>query len=127
MLNLADLIHTLPLQKEIDIDGTKFLLAHAMTSHPCLEASADYYMMGNWELESFFLSGIDGYISLCGHTATDNIVWKKAGRYFEEDKPSIWVNEKENVYLMDCGCGVAGGQLACLCLETGKRFYSHVQ
>lgn len=127
MQNLADLIHELPLQKEIDIDGKKFLLAHAMTSYPSIKESDNYYMMGNWELETFFLSGIDGYVSLCGHTTTDNLVWKKTGRYLEEEKPSVWVNEKENVYLMDCGCGFAGGKLACICLETGERFYSRGQ
>ncbi|MBD5506989.1 MAG: hypothetical protein HDR05_02750 [Lachnospiraceae bacterium] len=54
MLNLADLIHNLPLQKEIDIDGKRFLLAHAMTSYPFLKESKNFYMMGNWELEAFF-------------------------------------------------------------------------
>ena len=34
MLNLADTIGKLPLQKEIEIQGKKYLLAHAMTSFP---------------------------------------------------------------------------------------------
>lgn len=125
MLNLADLIHNLPLQKEIDIDGKKFLLAHAMTSYPSVIGSNDYYLMGNWGLETFFLEGIDGYISLCGHTPTDNIVWKKSGVYLGEDAHSVWRNNKENVYLMDCGCGFASGKLACICIETGECFYSY--
>ncbi len=36
---------------------------------------------------------------------------------------SVWRNEKGNVYMMDCGCGFADGRLACLCLESGERFY----
>lgn len=124
MLNLADLIYDLPLQEMIDIDGKKFLLAHAMTSYPSIKEPDIYYMMGDWELETFFLSGIESYISLCGHTTTDSILWKKGGRYLDEYMHSIWVNEKENVYLMDCGCGFAGGKLACICLENGERFYS---
>lgn len=124
MLNLADLIHSLPLQKEIDIDGKKFLMAHAMTSYPFLNESKNYYMMGNWEMETFFLDGNDGYISLCGHTPTANILWKKGGGYLGKERHSIWRNDKENVYLLDCGCGFAGGKLACICLETGERFYS---
>ncbi|MCM1087796.1 MAG: metallophosphoesterase [Muribaculaceae bacterium] len=123
MLELADLICGLPLQKEINIDGKKFLFAHAMTSYPSIREADNYYMMGSPELETFFLSGIDGYVSLCGHTVTDNIIWKKGGRFLDEDKHSIWMNEKENVYLMDCGCGFAGGKLACICLEGGERFY----
>lgn len=35
------------------------------------------------------------------------------------------INDKENVYLMDSGCGFTGGKLACICLESGERFYSH--
>ncbi|MBD5452335.1 MAG: hypothetical protein HDR25_06810 [Lachnospiraceae bacterium] len=124
MLNLADLIHHLPLQEEIDIDGKKFLMAHAMTSYPSLKESKNYYMMGNWELEAFFLEGIDGYISLCGHTPTSNILWKKEGGYLGKDWHSIWRNNKENVYLLDCGCGFVSGKLACICLETGECFYS---
>lgn len=124
MLNLADLIHNLPLQKEMDIDGKKFLMAHAMTSDPSLQESKNYYLMGNWELKAFFLEGIEGYISLCGHTPTTNILWKKGGGYLGEERHSIWRNDKENVYLLDCGCGFAGGKLACICLETGECFYS---
>ena len=41
-----------------------------------------------------------------------------------DDNHSIWMNEKENVILMDCGAGFKSGTLACMCLETGERFYS---
>jgi predicted phosphodiesterase len=124
MLNLADIIHGLPLQRCLSIDGKEYLFAHAMTSYPSLMEPNDYYMMGNWELDSFFLEGIEGYISVCGHTPTYNIVWKKDGRYLGEYGNSIWVNEKENVFLLDCGCGFGSGKLACMCLETGECFYS---
>lgn len=48
----------------------------------------------------------------------------KGGDYLDEERHSIWRNNKENVYLLDCGCGFAGGKLACICLETGECFYS---
>lgn len=124
MLYLADLIDALPLQKEIYVDGESYLLAHAMTSYPSIEEAKDYYLMGNWELDSFLLDGIEGYISLCGHTPTGNMIWKTDGMYLDDDKNSIWVNGKKNVFLIDCGSGFAGGRLACMCLETGERFYS---
>lgn len=44
--------------------------------------------------------------------------------YLDEDKKYIWKNEKGNVYLLDCGSGFASGRLACMCIETGERFYS---
>ena len=28
------------------------------------------------------------------------------------------------IYLMDCGCGFRSGKLACMCIETGERFYT---
>lgn len=109
MISLADKIHKLPLQKELIIDGNKYLFAHAMTSYPNVYRKRDYYMMGNCLLDTFFHEGIDGYISFVGHTPTGNIVWS---------------NLKKNVYLMDCGCGFENGRLACMCIETGKRYYS---
>ncbi|MCM1181024.1 MAG: metallophosphoesterase [Clostridium sp.] len=125
MLDLADQIYGLPLQMELEIEGKKFLLAHAMTSHPSKDLPTEEYLMGNYELELFVLTGIDGYISLCGHTVTDDAFLQMRGKYLDEYPRSIWINDKENVYLLDCGCGFTGGKLACICIETGERFYSH--
>lgn len=125
MLNLADLILELPLQRELEIGGRKYLFAHAMTAHVGVPQQRDYYLMGNYELDRFFLDGIDGYISMCGHTPTDNVIWKSGNhKYLDDHRKSIWRNEKENVYLLDCGSGFESGRLACLCIETGERFYS---
>lgn len=123
MLNLADLILNLPLQKELDLNGKKYLFAHAMTSPVGVPEKSEYYLMGTYDLEAFFLEGIDGVISMCGHTPTDNVIWRD-GTYLDEYKNSVWCNEKENVYLLDCGCGFKSGRLACICLESGQRYYS---
>lgn len=40
------------------------------------------------------------------------------------ESSSVWQNEVGNLCMMDCGCGLSGGRLACICLETGERFYS---
>lgn len=125
MINLADLILELPLQKVVEIDGKKYLFAHAMTSHVNVLQKRDYYLMGNYELDAFFLEGIEGYISMCGHTPTENVIWKHGNNvYLDEYKNSIWRNEKKNVYLLDCGSGFRSGRLACYCIETGERYYS---
>lgn len=125
LLDLANMILDLPLQKEIAIDSKKYLLAHAMTSYPSIPQAKDYYLMGNYDLDSFFLEGIDGYISICGHTPTGNVIWNRdSSMYLDEYMKSIWRNEKENVYLLDCGCGFGSGRLACMCIETGERYYS---
>ena len=124
MRNIADLIKGLPLQKELEVDGKKYLFAHAMTSDPKVREEDRYYLMGTMDIDSFFFAGIDGYISMCGHTPTDSIVWKKDRRYLDEPGTSIWANDRRNVYLLDCGCGFGSGKLACICLETKERFYS---
>lgn len=81
--------------------------------------------MGNYELDAFFLEGVEGYISMCGHTPTDNVIWKTGNHtYLDEYKNSIWRNEKENVYLLDCGSGFKSCRLVCLCIETGEGYYS---
>lgn len=123
MMDLAELIMNQPLQAELELDGKKYLFSHARTSHPLKQQLPDYYLMGDWDLEQFFVDGIDGYISICGHTPTEN-VFMFDGRYLDKSQKSIWTNKKENVYLMDCGAGFQNGRLACMCLETGERFYA---
>lgn len=46
------------------------------------------------------------------------------GRYLDEESSSIWLNEQENWYILDCGCGLPNGRLASICLENGERFYT---
>lgn len=97
----------------------------AMTSYPAVLESNEYYLMGNCEYDSFLLDGIEGYISMCGHIPTGNILWnKERNLYMDEYQKSIWHNPKENVYLLDCVCGFGTGRLACMCIETGERYYS---
>lgn len=125
MLNLADLILKLPLQKEAVIDNTNYLFAHAMTSHPNVHKTTEYYLMGNMLFDTFLSEGVEGYTSMCGHTPTDNVIGNRGNHtYLDEDKHSIWKNEKGNVFLLDCRCGFNSGRLACLCIETGQRYYS---
>lgn len=126
MLNLADEIMQNLLWVQKRIGETKYIFAHARTSHPLKqEHPDDFYIMGDLDLGQFFIEGIEGYISVCGHTPTSNVSIFE-GRYLDEEEHSIWVNDKENVILMDCGAGLRSGKLACLCLETGERFYSRL-
>lgn len=125
--NISDLIHNLPLQKEIEIEGKKCLFAHAMTSHPNVIKKRSHYLMGGCLIDEFYKDGVDGYISFVGHTPTGNVIWTDQGLYLDDDLKSIWKNEKENVFLLDCGSGFGNGRLACLCIETGQRFYSEEQ
>lgn len=115
MLNLAKKIMEWPLQVCIEVDGMKYLLAHACTSMPDRVMIDEYYLMGSYfsgdeAYKMFLADGKEGYISVCGHT---NI--KGNGK--------IWKNKLKNVYMCDCGCGFKSGRLGCLCLETKRETY----
>jgi serine/threonine protein phosphatase 1 len=122
MMQLAAFIRTFPRQVEIEISGKKYLMAHAMTSDPGEDRPLSYFIMGE-DNEDYYIKGIPGYISVCGHRDT-SYMKGYAGRYSDDKKPSIWRNEAGNLYMLDCGCGFSSGRLACLCLETGEEYYS---
>ena len=152
MLHLAELILQWPLQAELEVGGEKYLLAHAQTFLPdpkespcgskkiCItkenrqykweneiqrsvrqntdtpaekesidNVKPEDYLMGNFGYDDFLKQGVDGYISVCGHNDTGN--------------GKIWKNDRNNVYVCDCGCGFADGRMGCLCLETKEEFY----
>ena len=125
MLNLADLIMGLPLQIEIKIGSAKYLLAHAMTFDPAHGVQKEaLYLEGLEEMQEYWEHGVKGYVSLVGHHDSGYQHSNPKGRYLDEESGSIWINEQENVYMMDCGCGLPNGRLACICLETRERFYA---
>ncbi len=123
LLELADTIRKLPLQAEAEIGTTKYLLAHAMTFDPAgggREAKA--YLEGAGALSDYSDTGVDGYVSLVGHRDSSYQCGNPKGSYLD-GQYSVWRNERGNVFMMDCGCGLPNGRLACMCLETGERFY----
>lgn len=123
MITLADWIMAAPVQIPEEIDGRRYLFAHAMTSAPDNMMEEDYYLMGGELGFPYWKNGIEGYISLCGHTPTD-IVRMWYGDEYKQSKLEIWSNPKGNVYMLDCGCGLYySGRLGCLCIETGETFY----
>lgn len=123
MLSLAAWVMAAPVQLEREIDGKRFLFAHAMTSNPNNPQDDEYYLMGGELGFSYLRNGIDGYISMCGHTPTDMVrMWY--GDEYQPKKLEIWCNPKKNVYMLDCGCGLYYDcRLGCLCIENGEMYY----
>lgn len=123
LLELADTIRKLPLQVEVEIGARKYLLAHAMTFDPAgggREAKA--YLEGVGALSDYSDTGVDGYVSLVGHRDSSYQCGNPKGSYLD-GQYSVWKNERGNLFMMDCGCGLPNGRLACMCLETGERLY----
>lgn len=108
MLELADTISKWSIQEEVCVNGINYLLAHARTSNPEIQEQDEYYLSGGNNLETFFKEGVDGYISIVGHTPTKN--------------GDVWVNEKKNVIMLDTGCGFRSGKLSCICIDTGEVY-----
>ena len=106
--NLAKTIMLWPVLLETDVAGQKYLLAHEAETIRKIIMLDEYYLPGIGTSDPFIQIGAEEYVSICGHF--------NVGSY-------IWRNKKENVYLLDCGCGYMDGQLACLCLETKEEFY----
>ena len=127
MMNLAERILQLPMQVELNLDGKKYLLSHAATSEPEVMREEEVHLYGVGAGKDFFKEGIKGYISILGHTQTASMSGLRGGKYLDEEKKSVWTNVSTTVYLMDCGCGFTDGRLACMCLETGERFYSGIE
>lgn len=107
--NMAKWIETLPLQVELEVNGTKYLLAHAMTIKTDLKCEDKVYLQGSEKFQNFLINGVEGYVSVCGHSSPEG--------------SNIWKNSKGNVIICDCGCGFRSGRLGCLCLETGEEIY----
>lgn len=122
MRQLEAFINSLPLHTRLNLEQKEYLFAHAMTCAPGSWRKADYYLMGDWYFDLFVTGGIPEYISFCGHHNTGGFSGFP-GAYCDGEEISIWHNEANNVYMMDCGCGFAHGRLACMCLETRERFY----
>lgn len=120
--NVSEFIKSFPLQVELSIAERKYLLAHAQTSNPSDKKDVLYYVTGG-EDETFYVNGIQGYTSICGHTDS-SFMYKYGGKYSDPKSPSIWQNDLGNLIMMDCGCGYESGRLAALCLDTGEEFYS---
>ncbi len=121
MLNLADYIDEKPLQIQCNIDGIDYLMAHAMTTMPEIPGSDDYYLEGESSYD-FYMNGIPGYVSICGHL-NSGFLDKLDGAYDDRTLHSVWHNSKENVYMIDCGCGYPEGRLGCICLDTRRCIY----
>ncbi len=107
-------LHTMPIYKETEICGRKYFMSHTV---PEKAKMLDFdicrpsdFIMGEPEYEKTYF---DDRIIITGHTPTGLIDKNYTGR--------IW--RGNNHIAVDCGA-VFGNPLGCICLETGKEFYT---
>lgn len=111
---------TLPINIDIEVNGTKFKLVHGS---PMENYSNSYYNQWKYSNEKEFAIWKrwdetqpvpEGCIMIFGHTPTC---------YFQECEPlSIW--KSESAIDIDCGCGFEDGRLCALRLDDMQEFYS---
>lgn len=122
---IAQWIKNMELQVKLTLDGIDYLLAHAQTSDDPNVEDPLFFAYGKYVDRTFHANGVCGYISVVGHFDT----WFL--RYAMKEEPvtpnTIWVNQKGNVYVIDCGneqrSKRKGMRLGCLRLNDKKCFY----
>ena len=126
LLKLAEWIEKIDLQKEIEVDGEKYLLAHVETTDQPETKNDGFFMRGEELTRRFLLEGVKGYTSIIGDYPTDLV------RFVLQDFPefpnTIWRNWYQNVYCIDCGNTYRWNlpdvaRLGCLRLNDKKEFY----
>lgn len=81
-------------------------------------------VIASWSLQ--ITVEVDHKKYLLAHAMTSAPGIEKPLTYYlmgSELDQSYLKNEKEKVYMIDCGCGFKSGRLGCLCLETKEEFY----
>ena len=124
--NLAAWIEQMPLQKELEINGEKFLLAHAETTDAPQDKKDEFFTVGEDMTCRFLREGILGYTSVIGHFTTDLV--RYVMKNYPEFPNTVWHNKSCNVFCIDCGNGYrketsSHVRLACLRLNDKSCFY----
>lgn len=119
---ISDWISDFPCYLTVSVNDKLFMIAHARSFEAPDQVSKQDMIMSDVDYQ-YLKRGIDGYISIVGHTPTNLIRY-----WIGEDqvkKNTIWINSRKNVVCIDCGCGFpdAQSQLGCFRLNDFKCFY----
>lgn len=111
---------TMPLYKEIEVNGRKFLLLHGGLEHfypgrPLEDYAADEILWCRPKPDTAYYP--DRYV-VFGHTPVQVL---DTGDDVTEAPARIYRNG--SLIDIDCGCVFPGGRLGCLCLDTMEEIY----
>ena len=117
---VIDYMNSMPLYKEIDVGGRKFILLHGglenfSESRPLTDYEPEEILWCRPEPDTVYY--LDNYV-IFGHTPVQLL----CNGFGEEDGTAKIFHNKKAIDI-DCGCAFPGGQLACLCLDTMEEFY----
>ena len=114
-----DCMNSMPLYKEVEVRGQKFLLLHGglknfSPSRPIEEYERDEIVWCRPQPDTTYYS--DKYV-VVGHTPTI-LLYNATG--VETDEANFF--KTDSFIDIDCGCG-HNGRLGCLCLDTMEEIY----
>ena len=103
--------------EELTVNEQKYLLVHAGLGEFSPGKKIEENSLKNlvWERANYGIQYFNDTIVVTGHTPTQFIDGNpNPGRIYKH----------LNHIAIDCGCGMPGGRLAAICLETGEEYYS---
>ena len=115
-----DYMTSLPLYREVEVEGRKFILLHGglngfSESRPLTDYAPEEILWCRPKADTVYYP--DNYV-IFGHTPVQML----CGGFGEKDTlAKIFHNGK--AIDIDCGCVFPRGQLGCLCLDTMEEFY----
>ncbi len=114
---VLDFILEFSMYEELTVNGQKYLLVHAGLGDYSPEKEIEDYSLKNlvWDRADYNTQYFDDTIVITGHTPT---------QFIEGNPDPGRIYKHLNHIAIDCGCGMPGGRLAAICLETGEEFYS---
>lgn len=113
---VVEFLENLSYYEEFCIQGQKYLLVHGGLKNFSPEREIEDYTDEEilWARTDYGKMYFQDTILVTGHTPTANIK--------ENHRPNF-IFKGNNHIALDCGCGYEGGQLGCICLNTGEEFY----
>ncbi len=113
---ILEFIRDFSLYEEVSVDGKEYLLVHAGLGDYSPEKRIDQYSLEElvWSRADYDTQYFEDRYVITGHTPTQHIDGNP--------KPGFIYRNKNHIAI-DCGACMPDGNLAALCLETGKEYY----
>lgn len=113
---IVDFILDLELYKEVEVNGSKFVLVHAGLGNFSPDKELWQYELDElvWERADYDKVYFEDKYLVTGHTPTMMI---------DNNPRPGFIYKANNNIAIDCGCSFPGGRLGCLRLDDMKEFY----
>ncbi len=114
---VIDYIFNFSIYEELTVYDEKYLLVHGGLGDYKPGKKIEEYSLKNlvWDRADYGIQYFDDVFVVTGHTPT---------QFIKENPRPGYIYRNLNHIAIDCGCGMPGGRLAAICLDSGEEFYS---